>query len=134
MTEKMAQAQDQGWIFPVEGVRVWPFPVWFCRAVVGQCWPRRSREVYQGEHPGRGEIRARLGMRLGRTETTYYNSMNRNQCGHTPGANPAGSVSMVHDLLPAFTLVIHNFKPRRAEKLGIGYEQLKAIKSRRSSS
>jgi crotonobetainyl-CoA:carnitine CoA-transferase CaiB-like acyl-CoA transferase len=41
--------------------------------------------------------------------------------------SPEG-LKIIHDLLPQCDVVIHNFKTGGAEKLGIGYEQLKAIK------
>lgn len=67
-------------------------------------------------------------MRIGKTETTYYNSMNRNKRSITLDLQSKEGVQIVYELLPKFDVVIHNFKTGGAEKLGLGYEQLKAIK------
>jgi hypothetical protein len=51
-----------------------------CRAAVRPwCWPTLGAEVIKVEHPGRGDDTRDWGMRIGKTETTYYNSMNRNK-------------------------------------------------------
>jgi crotonobetainyl-CoA:carnitine CoA-transferase CaiB-like acyl-CoA transferase len=44
-----------------------------------RCWPTFGAEVIKVEHPGRGDDTRDWGMRIGKTETTYYNSMNRNK-------------------------------------------------------
>jgi crotonobetainyl-CoA:carnitine CoA-transferase CaiB-like acyl-CoA transferase len=67
-------------------------------------------------------------MRIGKTETTYYNSMNRNKRSITLDLQSPEGLKIVHELLPQCDVVIHNFKTGGAEKLGLGYEQLKAIK------
>ena len=67
-------------------------------------------------------------MRIGKTETTYYNSMNRNKRSVTVDLQTPEGVKIIHDLLPQCDVVVQNFKTGGAEKLGLGYEQLKAIK------
>jgi crotonobetainyl-CoA:carnitine CoA-transferase CaiB-like acyl-CoA transferase len=89
---------------------------------------RLRRRGGQVEHPGRGDDTRDWGMRIGKTETTYYNSMNRNKRSITLDLQTPEGVKIVHELLPQFDVVIHNFKTGGAEKLGLGYEQLKAIK------
>jgi len=128
MTEKMAQAQDQEMDFPLEGVRVLDLSRVFAGPLCGQVLADFGAEVIKVEHPGRGDDTRDWGMRIGKTETTYYNSMNRNKRSITLDLQTPEGVQLVHDLLPQFDVVIHNFKHGGAEKLGIGYEQLKAIK------
>ncbi len=55
-----------------------------CRACLparlcGQVLADFGAEVIKVEHPGRGDDTRDWGMRIGKTETTYYNSMNRNK-------------------------------------------------------
>jgi crotonobetainyl-CoA:carnitine CoA-transferase CaiB-like acyl-CoA transferase len=128
MTEKMAQAQDQEMDFPLEGVRVLDLSRVFAGPLCGQVLADFGAEVIKVEHPGRGDDTRDWGMRIGKTETTYYNSMNRNKRSITLDLQTPEGVQLVYDLLPQFDVVIHNFKHGGAEKLGIGYEQLKAIK------
>jgi hypothetical protein len=75
-------------------------------------------EVVKVEHPGRGDDTRDWGMRIGKTETTYYNSMNRNKRSITLDLQTPEGVKILHELLPQFDVVIHNFKTGGAEKLG----------------
>ncbi|MEG3001780.1 MAG: CaiB/BaiF CoA-transferase family protein [Comamonas sp.] len=126
MTEKMVQAPEMD--FPLEGVRVLDLSRVFAGPLCGQVLADFGAEVIKVEHPGRGDDTRDWGMRIGKTETTYYNSMNRNKRSITLDLQTPEGVQLVHDLLPQFDVVIHNFKHGGADKLGIGYEQLKAIK------
>ncbi|SFD86470.1 CaiB/BaiF CoA transferase family protein [Paracidovorax konjaci] len=123
-----ADATAGGIDFPLEGVRVLDLSRVFAGPLCGQVLADFGAEVVKVEHPGRGDDTRDWGMRIGRTETTYYNSMNRNKRSVTLDLQSPEGVRIVHDLLPQFDVVIHNFKTGGAEKLGLGYEQLRAIK------
>jgi crotonobetainyl-CoA:carnitine CoA-transferase CaiB-like acyl-CoA transferase len=114
--------------FPLEGVRVLDLSRVFAGPLCGQVLADFGAEVIKVEHPGRGDDTRDWGMRIGKTETTYYNSMNRNKRSITLDLQSKDGVQIVYDLLPQFDVVIHNFKTGGAEKLGLGYEQLKAIR------
>ncbi len=114
--------------FPLEGVRVLDLSRVFAGPLCGQVLADFGAEVVKVEHPGRGDDTRDWGMRIGKTETTYYNSMNRNKRSITLDLQSAEGAKVVHELLPLIDVVIHNFKTGGAEKLGLGYEQLKAIK------
>jgi len=114
--------------FPLEGVRVLDLSRVFAGPLCGQVLADFGAEVVKVEHPVRGDDTRDWGMRVGKTETTYYNSMNRNKRSITLDLQSREGVEIVYRLLPQFDVVIHNFKSGGAEKLGLGYEQLKAIK------
>jgi crotonobetainyl-CoA:carnitine CoA-transferase CaiB-like acyl-CoA transferase len=114
--------------FPLEGIRVLDLSRVFAGPLCGQVLADFGAEVIKVEHPGRGDDTRDWGMRIGKTETTYYNSMNRNKRSVTLDLQSREGVQIVYDLLPQCDVVIHNFKTGGAEKLGLGYEQLKAIK------
>ena len=114
--------------FPLDGVRVLDLSRVFAGPLCGQVLADLGAEVIKVEHPGRGDDTRDWGMRIGKTETTYYNSMNRNKRSITLDLQTPEGVKIVHELLSQFDVVIHNFKTGGAEKLGLGYEQLKAIK------
>ena len=122
------QAVPEGMDFPLEGVRVLDLSRVFAGPLCGQVLADFGADVVKVEHPGRGDDTRDWGMRIGKTETTYYNSMNRNKRSITLDLQSKEGVQIVYDLLPQFDVVIHNFKHGGADKLGIGYEQLKAIK------
>jgi len=119
---------DEGPDFPLEGVRVLDLSRVFAGPLCGQVLADFGAEVIKVEHPGRGDDTRDWGLRIGRTETTYYNSMNRNKRSITVDLQTPEGVKLIHDLLPQFDVVIQNFKTGGAEKLGLGYAQLKALK------
>ena len=118
----------EGMDFPLDGVRVLDLSRVFAGPLCGQVLADFGADVIKVEHPGRGDDTRDWGMRIGKTETTYYNSMNRNKRSITVDLQSPEGVKIIHDLLPQCDVVIQNFKTGGAEKLGLGYEQLKAIK------
>lgn len=114
--------------FPLEGVRVLDLSRVFAGPLCGQVLADFGADVIKVEHPGRGDDTRDWGMRIGKTETTYYNSMNRNKRSITVDLQTPEGVRIIRDLLPQCDVVVQNFKTGGAEKLGLGYEQLKAIK------
>ena len=121
-------AAPGGMDFPLEGVRVLDLSRVFAGPLCGMVLADFGAEVIKVEHPGRGDDTRDWGMRIGKTETTYYNSMNRNKRSITVDLQTPEGVKIIHDLLPQCDVVVQNFKTGGAEKLGLGYEQLKAIK------
>lgn len=113
---------------PLAGIRVLDLSRVFAGPMCGMVLGDFGAEVIKVEHPGRGDDTRDWGIRIGKTETTYYNSMNRNKRSITVDLQSAEGLKIIHALLPQCDVVIHNFKTGGAEKLGIGYEQLKAIK------
>ncbi|RZM03652.1 MAG: CoA transferase [Variovorax sp.] len=113
---------------PLEGVRVLDLSRVFAGPLCGQVLADFGAEVIKVEHPGRGDDTRDWGLRIGRTETTYYNSMNRNKRSVTIDLQTPEGLEIVRGLLPLCDVVIHNFKTGGAEKLGLGYEQLRALK------
>ena len=126
----MAQNQtiDREHELPLDGVRVLDLSRVFAGPLCGQVLADYGAEVIKVEHPGRGDDTRDWGLRIGKTETTYYNSMNRNKRSVTLDLQTPEGVQIVHDLLLQSDVFIHNFKTGGAEKLGLGYEQIKAIK------
>ena len=119
---------QDGMDFPLQGVRVLDLSRVFAGPLCGMVLADFGAEVIKVEHPGRGDDTRDWGMRIGKTETTYYNSMNRNKRSITVDLQTPEGVKIIHDLLPQCDVVVQNFKTGGAEKLGLGYEQLKAIK------
>jgi len=113
---------------PLEGVRVLDLSRVFAGPLCGQVLADYGAEVIKVEHPVRGDDTRDWGMRIGKTETTYYNSMNRNKRSITLDLQTPEALAIIHELLPQVDVLIHNFKTGGAEKMGLGYEQLKALK------
>ncbi|GAA4326674.1 CaiB/BaiF CoA-transferase family protein [Pigmentiphaga soli] len=128
MNAAATAAGDDGMDLPLEGVRVLDLSRVFAGPLCGQVLADFGAEVVKVEHPGRGDDTRDWGTRIGRTETTYYSVMNRNKRSITVNLQSPEGARLIHELLPQFDVVIHNFKHGGAEKLGVGYECLKAIR------
>ncbi|MFT4190413.1 MAG: CoA transferase [Comamonas sp.] len=124
----MTTPDNDGTDFPLAGVRVLDLSRVFAGPLCGQVLADFGAEVIKVEHPGRGDDTRDWGLRIGQTETTYYNSMNRNKRSITVDLQSPEGQQIIHALLPQCDVVIHNFKTGGAEHLGLGYAQLKAIK------
>ncbi len=120
-------ATGDGTDFPLEGVRVLDLSRVFAGPLCGMVLADFGAEVIKVEHPGRGDDTRDWGMRIGKTETTYYNSMNRNKRSITVDLQTPEGLKLILDMLPQFDVVVQNFKTGGAEKLGLGYAQLKAL-------
>ena len=93
-----------------------------CAQVLGDF----GAEVIKVEHPKRGDDTRDWGLRVGKTETAYFNSMNRNKRSITVDLQTAEGQRLVLELARQCDVVVQNFKFGGAEKMG--YEQVKAVK------
>jgi len=87
-------------------------------------------EVIKIEHPDRGDDTRDWGVRIGKTETAYFNSVNRNKRSLTLDLQTPEGQQIVRELAKTSDVLIQNFKFGGAEKLGLGYEQLSAVNPR----
>ncbi|MCP3719679.1 CaiB/BaiF CoA-transferase family protein [Paraburkholderia sp. CNPSo 3281] len=87
-------------------------------------------EVIKIEHPERGDDTRDWGVRVGKTETAYFNSVNRNKRSITLDLQTPEGQQIVRELAKTSDIVVQNFKFGGAEKLGLGYEQLSAENAR----
>lgn len=81
-------------------------------------------EIIKIEQPGIGDDSRAFGPRLG-DESAYFMHVNRNKIGITLNLKGKGRdlfLRMVRDA----DIVLENYRPGTMEKLGLGYEQLKA--------
>jgi crotonobetainyl-CoA:carnitine CoA-transferase CaiB-like acyl-CoA transferase len=81
-------------------------------------------EVIKVEHPERGDDTRDWGMRVGSTETAYFNSVNRNKRSVCLDLKTPEGQEIARSLAQKSDIVIQNFKFGDIEKLGLGYEQL----------
>jgi len=93
----------------------------WCAMVLGDL----GAEVIKVEHPKRGDDTRDWGLRVGSTETAYFNSVNRNKRSVSLDLQTADGQQIARELARKCDVVIQNFKFGGAEKLSLGYEQLK---------
>lgn len=113
---------------PLAGVRVLDLSrilagPW-CAMVLGDL----GAEVIKVEHPSRGDDTRDWGLRVGATETAYFNSVNRNKRSVTLDLQTAEGQQIARDLAMQCDVVIQNFKFGGIDKLGLGYQQLSQAK------
>ena len=84
-------------------------------------------EVIKVEHPERGDDTRDWGLRIGSTETAYFNSVNRNKRSITIDLQTAEGQEIASELARKSDIVIQNFKFGGIEKMGLGYEDIRAV-------
>ncbi|RZF26741.1 CoA transferase [Paraburkholderia sp. UYCP14C] len=110
---------------PLAGVRVLDLSrvmagPW-CTMVLGDL----GAEIIKVEHPQRGDDTRDWGLPVGSTETAYFNSVNRNKRSVTIDLQTVEGQQLAREIARTSDVVIQNFKFGGAERLGLGYEQLK---------
>ena len=113
---------------PLAGVRVLDLSRVLAGPLCAQVLGDFGAEVIKVEHPRRGDDTRDWGLRVGKTETAYFNSMNRNKRSVTVDLQTPAGQALVRDLAAQCDVVVQNFKYGGAEKMGLGYEQIKAVK------
>jgi crotonobetainyl-CoA:carnitine CoA-transferase CaiB-like acyl-CoA transferase len=113
---------------PLNGVRVLDLSRVLAGPLCGQVLGDFGAEVIKVEHPRRGDDTRDWGLRVGNTETAYFNSMNRNKRSITVDLQSPQGQALVLELAKQCDVVLQNFKFGGAEKMGLGYEHIKAVK------
>jgi len=86
-----------------------------CSQVLGDM----GADVIKVEHPVRGDDTRDWGVRIGDTETPYYNSVNRNKRSLTLDLKQPRARQILMDLAKQSDVVIHNFKGGDVERMGL---------------
>jgi formyl-CoA transferase len=109
---------------PLKGLRILDFTQYEAGTSATQTLAWLGADVVKVEAPGLGE--PGRGRAAGHTDRTYFLNLNGNKRSITIDLkNPVGR-DLVHRLVPKFHVVSENLAPGVMEKLGIGYEDLKA--------
>ncbi|MFG1418265.1 CaiB/BaiF CoA-transferase family protein [Xanthobacter sp. V0B-10] len=111
---------------PLAGVRVLDLSrilagPW-CAMVLGDL----GADVVKVEHPARGDDTRDWGLRTGATNTSYFDSVNRNKRSIGVDLATAEGLALVKALAREADVVVQNFKTGGAERLGLGYADLSA--------
>jgi crotonobetainyl-CoA:carnitine CoA-transferase CaiB-like acyl-CoA transferase len=109
---------------PLAGIRVLDLSRILAGPWCGMVLGDLGAEVIKVEHPKRGDDTRDWGLRVGTTETAYFNSVNRNKRSVSLDLQTAEGQQIARELAQKCDVVIQNFKFGGAEKLGLGYEQL----------
>lgn len=113
---------------PLSGVRVLDLSRVLAGPLCAQALGDLGAEVIKVEHPRRGDDTRDWGQRVGATETTYFNSANRNKRSVTLDLSGPEGQRIARELAAQCDVVLQNFKHGGAEKMGLGYAQLRALR------
>lgn len=113
---------------PLSGIRVLDLSRVLAGPWCGMVLGDFGAEVIKVEHPGRGDDTRDWGLRVGSTQTAYFNSVNRNKRSVTLDLQTSDGQRLALALAAQCDVVIQNFKAGGAEKMGLGYEQVKAVR------
>jgi crotonobetainyl-CoA:carnitine CoA-transferase CaiB-like acyl-CoA transferase len=113
---------------PLDGIRVLDLSRVLAGPMCAMALADFGAEVIKVEHPKRGDDTRDWGLRVGKTETAYFNSANRNKESVCLDLDSPEGQSLARDLAVQCDVVVQNFKFGGAEKLGVGYEQIRALK------
>jgi len=87
-------------------------------------------EVIKLEMPGRGDDSRSWGPPFVEGESAYFMSINRNKKSITLNMKSDKSTEIIHKLIKQSDVLVENFRPGAMERLGLGYEQVKAMNPR----
>ena len=117
-------------IQPLAGLRVLDLSRVLAGPMCAMALADLGADVIKVEHPSRGDDTRDWGVRVGRRNTSYFNSANRNKRAITLDLQLEAGAQVARELAARCDVVIQNFKVGGAEKLGLGYEQLREINPR----
>lgn len=111
---------------PLVGVRVLEFSVIVAGPIAGVHLSDMGADVVKVEPPG-GEDR-RNTMAVVPNEGKYFQSLNRGKRALVIDLKTEAGQALIQRILPTFDIVLINYRQGVAERLGIDYETLRAIK------
>ncbi|KAA0889306.1 CaiB/BaiF CoA-transferase family protein [Pusillimonas sp. ANT_WB101] len=109
---------------PLSGVRVLDLSRILAGPWCGMVLADMGAEVIKVEHPTRGDDTRDWGIKIGETETAYYNCVNRNKRSITLDLKTAQGQQIARDLIKESDVVIQNFKFDDVTNMGLDYEQV----------
>lgn len=112
------------------GVRVLDLTRVFAGPLSTQVLGDMGADVIKVEHPERGDDTRDWGIKIGDTETPYYNSVNRNKRSITLDLKRPEAKRILLALAEKSDVFVHNFKGGDAERMGIAYEDILRVNPR----
>ncbi len=98
----------------------------FCTMNLGDL----GAEIIKVEEPGTGDETRGFGPPFVKGQSTYFLSINRNKKSVAVNLKHAEGLRLVQSLAARSDIVVENFRPGVAERLGLGWERLSALNSR----
>lgn len=115
---------------PLEGIRVLDWTIWqqgpVCSVMLGDLGAEVIKiESRDGGDPGRGMLRLN-GIDLSDRPNFYFEANNRNKKSLTLDLKKPAALEIVYQLVAKSDVFVQNFRHGVAERIGLGYEALRA--------
>ena len=112
---------------PLKGVRVLEMAQAIAGPFAARTLADMGAEVIKVEQPGVGDMSRRIGPHFLGGESAYYLNFNRNKQSVTIDLRQEQGQEIFHRLVAVSDVVFDAFRPSVLDRLGIGYDSLKAI-------
>lgn len=115
---------------PLDGLRVLDFSHAAAGPFTTMFLADMGAEVFKVEKPGRGDGSRYMGEPLlGPLESDYYLSLNRNKKSVLIDLSRDEGRALARELAAQTDIVVQNFRPGVMERLGLGYDDLRALRT-----
>jgi CoA:oxalate CoA-transferase len=122
----MPKQQTAG--LPLEGVRVLDFSIMLAGPYCARLLADVGAEVIKIEPPEGDDMRLRTPLRDG--HSAYFGQLNAGKRSLALDLKSAEAIKLVHGLVKETDVLVENFRPGVMDRLGLGYEALRAINPR----
>ncbi|MEK7692872.1 MAG: CoA transferase, partial [Chloroflexota bacterium] len=112
---------------PLTGVRVLDFTIFQQGPQATMVMADMGADVIKVEPPGFGDLGRVLQMHGEHRLSAYHLAHSRGKRSLTVHLKTDGGREIVRRLLPSMDVMVHNFRPGVMEKLGFGYEEVRAL-------
>ncbi|MGO9357372.1 MAG: CaiB/BaiF CoA transferase family protein [Xanthobacteraceae bacterium] len=113
---------------PLEGVRVLDFSIMLAGPYCARLLADVGAEVIKIEPPEGDDMRLRAPLREG--HSAYFGQLNAGKQSLALDLKCRDAIALIHRLVAQTDIVVENFRPGVMERLGLGYEALRAINPR----
>src|SRR5246127_2770189 len=113
---------------PLEGMRVLDFSIMLAGPYCARLLADVGAEVIKIEPPEGDDMRLRTPLRDG--HSTYFGQLNAGKRSLALDLKSADAIKLVHQLVKETDVLVENFRPGVMERLGLGYDALRAINPR----
>jgi CoA:oxalate CoA-transferase len=113
---------------PLEGVRVLDFSIMLAGPYCARLLADVGAEVIKIEPPEGDDMRLRTPLRDG--HSAYFGQLNAGKRSLALDLKSPEAIRLVHQLVKETDILVENFRPGVMDRLGLGYEALRAINPR----
>jgi len=113
---------------PLEGVRVLDFSIMLAGPYCARLLADVGAEVIKIEPPEGDDMRLRTPLREG--HSAYFGQLNAGKRSLALDLKSPDAIKLVHQLVAETDILVENFRPGVMDRLGLGYEALRAVNPR----